>query len=404
MPTFKYTTQDGAGRQRSDTVYADSMLAAKQKLQKLNIKPLQLELDEGVAKVGREGLLSRISHHEMLTFFSSIAIAINAGGSLRESLQAFADQTTNPKLRSLLEDLVRLIESGKSFSDALKTHPKEFSNDFISLMAAGEKAGTLAEMLQDYASYSEKQAKIRAKARGAMIYPLVMASVAAIVVLILTTVIFPKFIASFNIPFEQLPVLTQYVSIVSGFFIDNIGKIILGFPLIIGALVWWTNNTPTGKRVLHWVQFNAPVFGTLMRQFYISRFAHVLGGQLKGGVPGLSALKVVRDVTDNIYFQKVVDDVIDSIRSGGTYATPLRKHSKIVPPIVALMFSIGEKTGSIAEVLEKVGNYYDDQVAATTEVLVSLMEPIMIVFMGITVTIIAVSMFLPIFNMTKMIN
>ncbi|MBI3890261.1 MAG: type II secretion system F family protein [Candidatus Wallbacteria bacterium] len=403
MPTFKFTAQDSQGKMYSDTVYADSMMTARQKLLKMNVNPQTLVVDEGVAHASG-GFFTSISHHEMLTFFSSISIAINAGGSLRESLQAFADQTTNIKMRGLLEDLVRLIESGKSFSDALRQHTQYFSNDFISLMAAGEKAGTLAEMLNSFAIYSEKQAKIRAKARGAAIYPAVMLSVAGVVVVILTTVIFPKFISSFNIPFDQLPPLTQYVSLVSQFFIGHWFEFLLGVPIFFFALGWWVNKTPQGSKFMHWFQFNAPLFGGLMKKFYVSRFAHVLGGQLKGGVPGLSALKVVRDVTDNVYFQRIVDEVIDSIRSGGTYAAPLRKHPDVIPPIVALMFSIGEKTGSISEVLEKIGNYYDDQVAQTTEVMVSLMEPLMIVVMGVTVTVIAVSMFLPIFNMTKMIH
>lgn len=404
MPTYKFTAQNAQGKVYTDTVYADNLLVAKQKLLKMNVNPTTIVVDEGVAKATGGGWFARISHQEMLTFFSSIAIAINAGASLRESLQAFADQTTNVKLRNLLEDLVRAIESGKSFSDGLKAHPEHFANDFVSLMAAGEKAGTLAEMLNSYAIYSEKQAKIRTKARGAMIYPLVMLSVAGIVVTILTTVIFPKFISSFNIPFEKLPPLTQYVSIVSQVMIGHIWEILVGVPAAIYGFSWWVSKTDNGKRFLHWFQFNAPVFGGLMKKFYISRFAHVLGGQLKGGVPGLSALKVVRDVTDNVYFQRIVDEVIDSIRTGGTYATPLRKYPDVIPPVVALMFSIGERTGSISEVLEKIGNYYDDQVAATTEVLVSLMEPVMIIVMGVTVTVIAVSMFLPIFNMTKMIK
>lgn len=403
MPTYKYTAQDPSGKKFNGTIYAETLPAARQKLAKMRITPMTLEIDEGVAET-RGGLLSRITFQEMVTFYSSVGIAINAGASLREALTAFSDQTTNPKLRSLLEDLVKRIEGGKSFSESLRAHDDVFANDFISLMSAAEKSGNMSEMLTGYVEYIEKQQKIRGKAIGAMVYPAVMAGVAVIVVILLTTIIFPKFIESFSIPFEQLPQLTQYVATFSNFLIERAVHIFIGGPLIFGTLVYLSRTTKQGKHIAHWLQFNAPVFGKLMRYFYVSRFAHVLGSQLKGGVPGLSALKVTREVTDNVYFQKIIDDVIESIRSGGSYAAPLRKHPDIIPPVVTLMFSIGEKTGSIGEVLEKVGNYYDEQVATTTEVLVSLIEPVMIVVMGVLVTIIAVSMFLPVFNMTKMIG
>ena len=248
---------------------------------------------------------------------------------------------------------------------------------------------------------AEKQAKIQQTAIGAMIYPLVMILVAATVVIVLTTVIFPKFIKSFGIAPDKLPLITQYVQMFSNLLLDYWYLLLFGFPAFIMLLVYLSKNTPGGRRAADWCAFNRPIFGSLMKKYYISRFVHVLGAQLKGGVPGLSALLVVRDVTENVYFQVIVDDIIDSIKSGGTYTGPLKKYPKIIPPVVCLMFSIGERSGAMGEVLEKIGNYYDEQVATATEVMVSLIEPIMIVIMGVLVSVIAVSMFLPIFNLTK---
>ncbi|MBI4861194.1 MAG: type II secretion system F family protein, partial [Candidatus Riflebacteria bacterium] len=400
MPTFKFTGQDASGKPITDTINAENSTIARSKLmtQKISVQTLE---EVQAAGAGKGGFFERVSFQEQMTFYSALSIAINAGASLREALGAFGEQTANPKLRRILIDIIRCIEGGKSFSDALRRHTDLFPNDFISLVAAGEKAGNMAEMLRDYVVYAEKQAKIRSKAIGAMIYPLVMIAVAVVVVLVLTTVIFPKFIQSFGVPLEQLPTITQYVQLFSNVLIEYWLYLVFGVPALIFLLSYLAKNTAGGRKTADWLSFNLPVFGNLMKKFYISRFVHVLGAQLKGGVPGLSALLVTREVTANSYFQQIVDDIIDSIKSGGTYTQPLRKYPHIIPPIVALMFSIGERSGAIGEVLEKIGNYYDDLVATATEVLVSLIEPIMIVVMGVLVSIIAVSMFLPIFNLTK---
>jgi type IV pilus assembly protein PilC len=400
MPVFKFSGVDGTGKPITDTITAENATVARSKLlsQKIDVKEINA-VNEGGA--GGGGFLERVGHAELMTFYTALSIAINAGASLREALSALNEQTANPMLRRILNDIVKGIEQGKAFSESLKRHTNLFANDFISLVAAGEKAGNMAEMLRDYVVQAEKQAKIRSKAIGAMIYPLVMVTVAVVVVVVLTTVIFPKFIKSFGIPPEKLPLITQYVQSFSNLLMDYWFVLVFGVPGGIFAFIWMSKNTVGGKRFADWCMFNLPVLGSLMKKYYISKFVHVLGAQLKGGVPGLSALLVVRDVADNVYFQQIIDDIIDSIKSGGTYTAPLKKYPKIIPPVVCLMFSIGERSGAMGEVLEKIGNYYDEQVATATEVMVSLIEPVMIVVMGILVSVIAVSMFLPIFNLTK---
>jgi type IV pilus assembly protein PilC len=401
MPVFRFTGKDASGKDISDTISADNATMARSKLLTQKIQVVNIT-EEGVgAAGGGGGFLARVSFQELMTFYSALSIAVNAGASLREALAAYAEQCSNAKLRGILNDIIRSIESGKSFSESLKKHRNMFANDFVSLVSAGEKAGNMAEMFRDYVIQAEKQAKIRSKAIGAMIYPLVMIVVAATVVIVLTTVIFPKFIQSFGIPFDQLPTITQYVQIFSSVLIDYWAALFLGIPALIAFAIYLSKTTAMGKSVSDWMSFNLPVLGNVTKKMYISKFVHVLGAQLKGGVPGLSALIVTREVTDNVYFQRIVDDIIDSIKSGGTYTAPLKKYPHIIPPVVTLMFSIGERSGAIGEVLDKIGNYYDDQVATATEVMVSLIEPIMIVVMGILVSVIAVSMFLPIFNLTK---
>lgn len=407
MPTYRYVGKDATGKQVSDVLMADNPTAAQAKLATLKITGATLSEAPGEAAMAAGGvgmMFTRVGHQDLMTFYSALSIAINAGASLRESLAAYAEQATNPKLKITIDGLVRAIEGGKSFSEALKQFSKVFPNDFVSLVAAGEKAGNMAEMLRDYVVYSEKQAKIRSKAVGAMIYPLIMIVIALTVVIVLTTVIFPKFIESFGIPDEQLPDITRYVRHFSNILLTYWVHLLIGIPATFFLLGWLVGNTAAGALAWNWVQFNTPVFGTLMKKFYISRFVHVLGSQLKGGVPGLTALIVTREATQNVYFQKIVDEIINSIKAGGTYSAPLRRYPHIIPPVVTLMFSIGERSGAIGEVLEKIGNYYDDQVATATEVLVSLIEPVMIVVMGVLVSVIAVSMFLPIFNLTKMMK
>lgn len=342
-----------------------------------------------------------ISSEALMSFYNTLSIALNAGAPLMQAITAFREQNDNAKFDKVLEDLANDISSGKPFSEALEKHPKIFPNDFQSLVAAGEMSGQLDKMLQEYVEFSEGQEKLKSKFKSAMMYPAAMAIVAVGVTVGLTTVIFPKFITSLNLKPENMPGITLFVQNISNFFMTRYIEIIVGLIATVGAMVYAVKKTAKGAKIFDIICFNSPVLGDLLKKYFVSRLVHTLASQLRGGVPGLQALQICYQSIENGEFRKLITDIMDAIKGGGTYSDGLKKNTHIIPPIVLLMFTIGEETGSMETVLEKIGSYYDEQVNQAVDTLIGLIEPIMIVVMGTIVTTLALSMFLPMFDMGK---
>jgi type IV pilus assembly protein PilC len=342
-----------------------------------------------------------VPQEALMSFYTTLSIALNAGAPLMQCISAYREQNTNVKFDKVLESVANDVSSGKPFSDALKKFPNIFPNDFMSLVAAGELSGQLDKLLVEYVEFSEGQQKLVAKFKSALTYPAVMAFIAVAVTIALTQVIFPKFMESLNLKESDMPAITLYVSLFSKFMADNWHIILVSVIGIIGGLVYAVLKTEQGAKIYDIVMFNMPVMGDLLKKFYVSRLVHTLSSQLRGGVPGLQALIICQDSISNRQFKLLIKDTIDALKGGGTYSDGLKKHKNVIPPIVLLMFSIGEETGSMEIVLDKIGAYYDEQVNQAVEALIGLIEPLMIVVMGAIVTTLALSMFLPMFDMGK---
>ncbi|MBW7875960.1 MAG: type II secretion system F family protein [Candidatus Cloacimonetes bacterium] len=342
-----------------------------------------------------------VSNEQLMSFYTTLSIALNAGAPLMQCLTAFREQNQNPKFDKILEGITTDVSSGKPFSEAVARYPNVFPNDFISLIAAGEMSGQMDKLLKEYVEFAEGQAKLESKFKGAMMYPAVMALIAVGVTVMLTTVIFPKFITSLNLKPENMPGITLFVQNLSNFLMTQWHLIIVTLIAVGSGLYYAITKTDKGAEIFDMVCFNSPVLGDLLKKFYVSRLVHTLASQLRGGVPGLQALGICKQSISNRQFKILIEDTIDALKGGGTYSDGLKKHRKVIPPIVLLMFSIGEETGSMEVVLEKIGKYYDEQVGQAVGTLIGLIEPLMIVVMGTIVTTLALSMFLPMFDMGK---
>ena len=342
-----------------------------------------------------------VSSEALMSFYNTLSIALNAGAPLMQAITAFREQNTNVKFDKVLESIAADLGSGKPFSESVEKFPKIFPNDFQSLIAAGEMSGQLDKLLQEYVEFAEGQEKLKAKFKSAMMYPAAMAIIAVCVTVALTTVIFPKFITSLNLKEENMPGITLFVQNLSQFLMTRYIEIMIGLGITAGALWYAITKTPQGAKIFDMICFNSPVLGDLLKKFFVSRLVHTLASQLRGGVPGLQALQICYQSITNGEFRKLITDIMDAIKGGGSYTDGLKKNKHIVPPIVQLMFSIGEETGSMEVVLEKIGKYYDEQVNQAVDTLIGLIEPVMIVVMGGIVTTLALSMFLPMFDMGK---
>lgn len=342
-----------------------------------------------------------VPNETLMSFYNTLSIALNAGAPLMQALSAFKEQNTSKKFDEVLDGITTDVGSGKPFSEALGKFPKIFPKEFQSLVTAGEMSGQLDKLLVEYVEFAEGQAKLKSKFISACMYPAVMATIAALVTIGLTTVIFPKFMTSLNLKPENMPGITLFVKNFSDFLMTRWLEIIIAGLGTGFGIFYAVTKTPQGAKVFDFLAFNSPVIGDLFKKYFVSRFVHTLSSQLRGGVPGLQALQICHQSISNREFQKLITDIMDSIKGGGSYSDGLKNNKHIIPPVVLLMFAIGEETGSMETVLDKIGSYYDEQVTQAVDTLIGLLEPIMIVVMGSIVTTLALSMFLPMFEMGK---
>jgi type IV pilus assembly protein PilC len=327
---------------------------------------------------------------------------INAGLPLVQSLDILAQQTENKKLASIVRSVVYDVESGNTLADAFRKHPKAFTDLYVNMVAAGEAGGILDTILLRLATFLEKNDALVRKVKSAMIYPGVIFSVAAIAVAVLLIFVIPTFQNMFASVNLELPLPTRLVIGASQFLINYWWAIILVIGLAIFGLTRYYQTDP-GKKKIDQMLLNAPVLGDLLRKSAVSRFTRTLGTLISSGVSILDGLEITAKTAGNRVIHDAVMDSRQSIAGGETIAGPLER-SKVFPPMVISMIAVGEQTGGLDEMLTKIADFYDDEVDVAVGALLSLMEPIMIVVLGVIVGGMVVAMYLPIFDMVNAVQ
>ena len=400
MPTFEYTARNAQNQLLKGTIDAPSKDdAAKQIKQKklimvsLNAPPKALKLS-----FGGSGVPTR----DVVIFTRQFSTMINAGLPLVQSLTVLAEQTENQVLAETTKAVVYDVESGATLADAFGKHPKVFSELYVNMVAAGEAGGILDTILGRLAVFLEKNDALIRKVKGAMVYPSVIFSVAAIaisVLLIFVIPVFEKMFASVNL---ELPLPTAIVV--------KLSRFLIGYWWALGAagfaavfLLKQYNATPNGKKNIDTFLLKVPVLGDVIRKSAVSRFTRTLGTLISSGVSILDGLEITAKTAGNRVIHDAVMASRASIAGGETIAAPL-KESKVFPPMVTSMISIGEQTGGLDEMLSKIADFYDEEVDVAVSALLSLMEPIMIVVLGVVVGGMVVAMYLPIFDMINTVQ
>jgi type IV pilus assembly protein PilC len=327
---------------------------------------------------------------------------INAGLPLVQSLDILAQQTENKKLAGVVRSVVYDVESGHTLADAFRKHPKAFTDLYVNMVAAGEAGGILDTILLRLATFLEKNDALVRKVKSAMIYPGVIFSVAAIAVAVLLIFVIPTFQNMFASVNLELPLPTRLVIGASQFLINYWWAIIAVVALSIFGLTRYY-GTDHGKKKIDQMLLNAPVLGDLLRKSAVSRFTRTLGTLISSGVSILDGLEITAKTAGNRVIHDAVMDSRQSIAGGETIAAPLER-SKVFPPMVISMIAVGEQTGGLDEMLTKIADFYDDEVDVAVGALLSLMEPIMIVVLGVIVGGMVVAMYLPIFDMVNAVQ
>lgn len=400
MTTFNYVAKDAEGKTLRGSLNGDRASVLQQLRQK-NLIPVALT-EAAPKKASALSFGGKVPLAEIVIFSRQLATMIDAGIPILQALEILSDQTDNKKLREVLKDVAKRVAAGTSIHKALGQHPRVFSEFFIHLLKAGEESGNIDEILERVAVYMEKSDKLARKVKSAMIYPAVVMSMAiAITALMLIKVIpvFAEMYSGFDI---ELPLPTRFLMGMSDGLRANFFYILGGGVAAFFAFRAYA-KTDGGSLTLDRVKLRLPVFGPLIRKVAVSKFTRTLATLLKSGVPILRALEIVAKTSGNRLLERVILSSGKAVREGRKLSEPLNE-SKVFPPMVVRMIAVGETSGELEKMLAKISDFYDDQVDVAVAGLTSLIEPLVIAFLGIVIGGIVISMFMPMFQMAQVVS
>jgi type IV pilus assembly protein PilC len=400
MPSFAYTARETAtGREIRSMVEAASEQSAIAAL--LNRNLLVVSIQEKIAKKGKtKG--GKVALADLVVFTRQLATMIDAGIAIVQALQALAEQTPNKIMRDVIRDVCSRVESGESFSEALQKHPKAFNRLYYSMISAGEKGGLLAEIMARLATYLENTERLRKKVKTALMYPTVVTVVAICITTFLLVKVIPTFKDVYSGFGAALPGPTQFLMDISDIVKHYLLLLIIG----AGAAIWgWLYFIKTKRGCEFWDgrRIKLPIFGPIAHKICLARFTRTLSSLIRSGVPILEVLQIVSQTVGNVVMEKAIKTAGTDIERGEGISAALGKNP-IFPSMIIRMLSAGEQTGKIDEMLERVSNFLDEEIDATLTGLMSLIEPLLIVFLGIVIGGMVICMFLPIFNLANIVN
>ncbi len=362
-----------------------------------------------IAAAPLQGLVSssasdvKISAHAMNFFLLQLSSLTNAGCPLIMSLHALYRQLPHSPLKTLLKDLREKIESGKSFSDALKTHRGVFSNLFITMVEVGEIGGILGEILERYAYIHDAMYRLRAKIVKSMIYPAILLINTIIVAWALLVYVFPVFIEKIQSHGQELPLPTRMVLAASNFLTGHSFLIISGIGLLV-ALFFIARSTESGSRQIAKTMITMPLFGPVIQQMEMSLFARILGTLLKCGVPILTSLQAVEKALNNLIYKEAIASIREAVSRGESLSQSVGRYRGLFPESIILMTDVGERGGNTGEMLEKAGIIYERDLELTLETAVSLIQPALVIFLAVFVVTLALAMYMPLFDIIKTVR
>ena len=398
MPTFTYTARNSTGDLKTATIDAPTRDEAVSQLRRQRLTIIKVDESKATPKKS----VGSIKMRDIVIFTRQFSTMINAGLPLVQALDILAKQSENKALQSVVREVVFDVESGNTVADAMRKHPKAFTDLYTNMVAAGEAGGILDTILNRLAVFMEKNDALVRKVKGAMIYPTVIMCVAGLCVVILLWKVIPVFASRFGSVCMTLPLPTRIVIGASGFLNAYWWALIAG--AVGGGYALKTYYaTSGGQLVIDRLMLHVPVLGDVLRKSAVSRFTRTLGTLISSGVSILDGLEITARTSGNRVVQDAIMGSRASIAGGETIAGPLQK-SNVFPPMVISMIAVGEQTGGLDEMLTKIADFYDDEVDAAVGALLSLLEPIMIVFLGVVVGGMIVAMYLPIFDMVNAVK
>jgi general secretion pathway protein F len=407
MPVFEYKALSAAGKPVAGLKEADSPRTLRSVLRREGVFLTEVVGEQQQKKQAasrevnvRRWVLGRISPQDMAIATRQLAVLVHAGVPLVEALTALVDQVDHERLKRILGDVKQRVNEGAALADAMAAHPRVFGNLYVNMIRAGEHSGALEVVLKRLAEFTESQARLRSKITGTMAYPVFMMVIGSGIMGVLFSVVIPKITRIFEQTSAVLPWYTRVTIGVSAFAAGYWWAILTAQALGLWLFFRW-KRTPAGRARWDRFKLRAPIFGVVVRQLALARFARTLSTLLQSGVPLLTALDIVRNVVGNTRLADVIDEARDAIREGESIAAPLKRSGEF-PPLVYHMVAIGEKSGQLEEMLKNVADAYDSQVETKVGALTSLLEPVMIILMGGVVLFVVLSILMPILQINTL--
>lgn len=399
MPKFKWEARTKAGGAQNGVMEAQSIAIVEAQLKKFGFTNITIteEAQKFSIKLPSFGRSGKVETKDLVVFTRQFATMIDSGLPLVQCLEILSSQQENKTFKEVLLKVKESVESGSTFADALAKHPKVFDQLFVNLVAAGEIGGILDTILQRLAAYIEKAMKLKKQIKGAMVYPITIMSIAVIVVGVILVFVIPTFAKMFADFGGDLPAPTKFVIGLSNFLVKYIFVIIgVFYGISYGIKKYY--NTPIGRKNIDSMALKAPIAGPLIRKVSVAKFTRTLGTMVSSGVPIMDGLEIVAKTAGNKIVEEAIYAVRTAISEGKTMAEPLAACG-VFPPMVVQMIAVGEATGAMDTMLNKIADFYDDEVDDAVSAMTAMMEPLLMVFLGTTVGGLVVAMYLPIFKL-----
>ena len=402
MPIYLWEGTNRKNEKKKGEMEAASADAVRASLTRMQIVPAKVKAKPKDLLENVTFLQPKVTSNDIIVFARQFSTMIDAGLPILQCLEILQSQQENKTFKTIIKDIKDTVESGSTFADALKKHPKQFDDLFVNMIAAGEAGGILDSILKRLAGYLEKSAKLKAKVKGALTYPIIVLCIALLVTIVILVFVIPVFQEMFSSLGGTLPTPTLIVIAISEFFQNNLIYII-----IAGVLFGWAfkryYHTEKGRAVVDKVLLRLPIFGILLRKVAVAKFTRTMGTMLTSGVPILNALDIVAKTSGNKTVESAIYSVRSAISEGRTMADPLSE-TGVFPPMVCSMIAVGESTGALDTMMVKIADFYDDEVDQAVENLTAMIEPFMMVFLGVVVGGLLIAMYLPIFTMAGQID
>ncbi|MFZ0612296.1 MAG: type II secretion system F family protein [Desulfobacterales bacterium] len=402
MPVYLWQGKNVRGEKKKGEMESSSEEIVRTSLRRMKIEPTRIKPKPKDLFANVALLQPKVKEHDIILFARQFSTMIDAGLPIIQCLDILYAQQENATFKRMLKSIKESVEGGSTLAESLKKFPNQFDDLFVNMVAAGEAGGILDTILRRLSVYMEKAAKLKSQVKGAMTYPIVTLIIAAIVLAVILVFVIPVFQEMFADFGSELPAFTQLVIDVSDFAKKNIIWLVIGLVLFIVAFKK-VYKTEKGRAMVDELILKMPVFGVLIRKVAVAKFTRTMSTMLSSGVAILEALDIVAKTAGNKTIEKAVYSVRSDIAEGRTMADPLQE-SGVFPSMVCQMIAVGESTGALDSMLEKIAVFYDDEVDQAVENLTSLIEPFMLVFLGVTIGGLVIAMYLPIFKMAGTIG